>query len=149
MMKDKIKESIKAKKSHGWDLNLYRNKKKGYLGGVCAGLADDFDVDTWVVRLFTFGGFLFLGSFVVIAYIALWWFLDVRPKGEDGYEYEYDERQQSYRPKKMFKYADSANSRLRRAKEKLDDAERRVTEMERHVTSKKFDLDREFSKIRD
>ncbi|MBJ7536062.1 PspC domain-containing protein [Marinomonas transparens] len=148
-MKYKCKGNIKDKKSHGWHLNLYRNKDKGYVGGVCAGLADHFDVDAWVVRLFTFGGFLFLGSLVVMAYIALWWFLDIRPQGKDGYEYEYDERQQSYRPKKMFKYSDSANSRLRRAKEKLDEATRRVTEMERHVTSRKFDLDREFSKIRD
>lgn len=147
-MKYRCKGNIKGQQRQGWGINLYRNKEKGYLGGVCAGLADHFDVDAWVVRLFTFGGFLFLGGFCVVAYIGLWWFLDTRP-AEDTYEYEYDERQHSYRPKKMFKYSDSANVRLRRAKERLDEATRRVTEMERHVTSKKFDLEREFSKIRD
>ncbi|MFM2485032.1 PspC domain-containing protein [Celerinatantimonas yamalensis] len=139
----------KDKKSHGWGLNLYRNEEQGRIGGVCAGLADHFDVAPWVVRLFTFGSFFFLGGFVVFAYLALWFFLDVRPAGGDGYEYEYDEHQRSYRPKKMFKYSDSANSRLRRAKEKLDDVTGRVSDMERHVTSRKFDLDREFSKMHD
>ncbi len=149
-MKYKCKGNVKEKQKNGWGMNLYRNKDKGYIAGVCAGLADHFDVDTWVVRLVTFGGFLFLGGFVVIAYIGLWWFLDTKPQ-EDvyEYEYEYDERQHSYRPKKMFKYSDSANVRLRRAKDRLAEATRRVTEMERHVTSSKFDLEREFSKIKD
>ena len=149
-MKHKCTGNMQQKKQHGWDINLYRNKEKGYIGGVCAGLADHFDVDAWVVRLFTFGGFLFLGGFVVMGYIALWWFLSPRPD-VDGYDYdyEYDERQHSYRPKKMFKYSASANVRLRRAKERLDEVKGRVTEMETHVTSRKFDLEREFSKMRD
>lgn len=147
-MKYKYTGDIKQKKSKGWDINLYRNKEGGYIGGVCAGLADHFDVAPWLIRLLAFGGFLFFGSLAVIVYIALWWFLDPKPQ-KDAFEYEYDEHQRRYRPKKMFKYSDSAQSRLRRARQKLEKVSKSVTEMEKHVTSRKFDLEREFSKLRD
>lgn len=147
-MKIKCKGDFKQQKKHGWSLNLYRNRKDGYIGGVCAGLADHFDIDAWVVRLAFFGGFLFLGGFTLMVYIGLWVFLDPKPEHED-IEYEYDERQRTYRPKKMFKYADSASARLRKAKEKLDQVAASVADMERHVTSRKYDLNRQFSDLKD
>ncbi|TDO95748.1 PspC domain-containing protein [Marinomonas balearica] len=147
-MKYKYQGDFKQKKKQGWALNLYRNTQKGYIGGVCAGLADHFDIDTWVVRLAVFGGFLFLGGFTVMAYIGLWVFLDPKPDYED-IEYEYDERHHTYRPKKMFKYAESASARLHKAKEKLNTIAASVTNMERHVTSRKFDLNRQFSDLKD
>jgi phage shock protein C len=147
-MTSRFKSDIKAKQHTGWGINLYRDKDKGYIGGVCAGLAQHFDVDSWVVRLVTFGGFLFLGSFVLVGYAALWWLLAPRPQAE-SYEYEYDEQQQGYRPKKMFKYADSAKVRLQRVRERLHQVSDRVVVLERHITSKQFDLEREFSKLKD
>ena len=32
---------------------LYRNKDRAWFFGVCAGVADFFDVELWVVRLLT------------------------------------------------------------------------------------------------
>lgn len=146
-MKYRCKGNIKGHKSKGWDINLYRDKKNAYLGGVCAGLAKNFEIEPWVVRLVTFASFLFLGGVTVIVYIALWWFLDPEPD-EDSLSYEYDERTHSYRPKKMFRYSDSASVRLKRVAEKLDTVSKSVTRMEKHVTSRKFDLDREFSNLK-
>ena len=147
-MKHDNLNNIHKQRKKGWRINLYRNKKKGYLGGVCAGLAEHFEVDTWVVRLITLGGLLFLGSFTLIAYLILWWLLSPRPSS-NAYEYEYDEQHHGYRPKKMFKYADSASVRLRRARQRLQNVTQRVSDMEYHVTSKQFDLEQEFSKLRD
>lgn len=146
-MKHHCKGDIKSHKSKGWNNNLYRDKNKAYLGGVCAGLAKNFEVEPWVVRLATIASFLFLNSVTIIIYIALWWLLDPEPE-EENLTYEYDERSRSYRPKKIFRYSDSASERLKRAKEKLESVSRCVTRMEKHVTSRKFDLDREFSNLK-
>ncbi|WP_428240702.1 PspC domain-containing protein [Gynuella sp.] len=147
-MKHHRKYSLAQRKIDGWDKNLYRNTKERLLGGVCAGLADNFEVDNWVVRLVFIAGFIFLGGFTVIAYIALWVFLGKRSSGH-RVEYEYDERCRRYRPKKVFKNSDSANVRLQRVSDRLKRAVRRVEDMESYVTSRKFELDKEFAKIRD
>ena len=36
--------------------NLYRDPQKGKIAGVCAGLADYFGVETWIVRLLAITG---------------------------------------------------------------------------------------------
>lgn len=133
-------------KQSGWGINLYRNREKGYLGGVCAGLAEHFDIETWVVRLTVFAAFLFLSGFVFVAYIILW--VVLKP-GNGEVDYEYDEKRHRYTPKKMFKYSDSATTRLRRARSRINQASARIEALERHVTSKKFDLQQEFSAIKD
>ena len=60
---------------------------------------------------------------------------------------EYDERHHDYRPRKVFRYADSSSVRLRRARERLDAALGRVQAMESYVTSRQFELNKEFSRL--
>jgi phage shock protein C len=69
--------------------------------------------------------------------------------GQDPYgpEMEYDEERHDYRPKRIFRYSDSASVRLARARERMDEALRRVEAMERYVTSRRFRLNREFSRL--
>ena len=62
-------------------------------------------------------------------------------------EMEYDEDQQQYRQRSVFKYSDAPTQRLRKARERLDRALARVESMERYVTSRRYDLNREFSKL--
>lgn len=147
-MKSRYKHNFHKQRQEGWGMNLYRNTRRRYIGGVCAGLADHFEVDAWVVRLVFFASFLFMGSFAVFTYIVLWVALKSNENVED-YQYEYDEHRHQYRPKKMFKYTDSPNVRLKRVRDRMRSTTRRIEEMERYVTSRKFDLDQEFSKIRD
>lgn len=64
-----------------------------------------------------------------------------------GPEMEYDERYHDYRPRKLFRYSESASVRLARARERLDAALRRVEDMETYVTSRRFKLNREFSRL--
>ena len=49
---------------------LYRSKKDKMIGGVCAGLADYFEVDPSIVRLIW--AFLILGGVGLVAYIVCW-----------------------------------------------------------------------------
>lgn len=64
-----------------------------------------------------------------------------------GPEMEYDERYGDYRPRRMFRYSEGASVRLARARERLDAAVKRVEDMESYVTSRRFKLNREFSRL--
>jgi phage shock protein C len=150
-----------ARKSAGWGMNLYRNTREGKIAGVAAGLADYWDIAPWVVRLMWVVAFLFTGTLALWVYIGAWIFLAPRPtrrradgsyssepEYEDGeVEMEYDEKYHDYRPRKVFRYSDSSSVRLKRARERLDGALRRVENMESYVTSRQFELNRELSKL--
>ncbi|TGD75158.1 PspC domain-containing protein [Mangrovimicrobium sediminis] len=147
----------RSSKARGWGMGLYRNTRDGKIAGVCAGLADHFDIAHWVMRLVWIGGFLFTGTLALWAYVGAWILLSPQPSryGEDdiedcadiGVAMEYDERYHDYRPKRVFRYPEPSSVRLKRAREKLDATLRRVEDMESYVTSRRFDLDREFSKL--
>jgi phage shock protein C len=153
--------SFDSRRRGGWGMNLYRNTRAGKIAGVCAGLADHWDIAHWVVRLGWVGAFLFTGTLALWVYLAAWVLLSPRPtrRGEDGHyrdnagyqdvevEMEYDERHHDYRPRKVFRYSDSSSVRLQRARERLDGALRRVQDMESYVTSRQFELNKEFSRL--
>ena len=59
-------------RKNGWGIGLYRHPSDGWFGGVCAGLAEYWEVPTWVTRLSAFALFLFTGSIIFWFYIAAW-----------------------------------------------------------------------------
>jgi phage shock protein C len=150
-----------SRKSAGWGMNVYRNTREGKIAGVAAGLADYWDIAPWVVRLMWIGAFLFTGTLALWVYIAAWILMAPRPtrrSAEGSYheepeyenvevEMEYDEKHHDYRPKKVFRYSDSSSVRMQRARERLDAALRRVEGMESYVTSRQYELNKEFSKL--
>ncbi|AQA19050.1 phage shock protein C [Halioglobus japonicus] len=150
-----------SNKRGGWGMGLYRNTRDGKVAGVCAGLADHWDIAHWVMRMIWIGGFIFTGTLALWIYLAAWVLLSPRPtrRSNDSYswqepdydevevEMEYDERYHDYRPRKVFRYSESSSVRLNRARERLDAALRRVEDMESYVTSRKFKLNREFSNL--
>ena len=166
---------FRERRQHGWGMGLYRNRRDGKICGVAAGLADYWDVADWVPRLLFIGAFLFTGTLAIWAYVAGFFLLSPRPEdrssrrrrrsredadGEEapvamrsaneeafGPEMEYDERYHDFRPRRMFRYSESASVRLARARERLDAAVRRVENMESYVTSRRFKLNREFSRL--
>ncbi|MEE4143624.1 MAG: PspC domain-containing protein [Halieaceae bacterium] len=152
-----------ARKRAGWGMNLYRNTRDGKIGGVCAGLADYWDIAPWVMRLMWVGAFLFTGTLALWIYLAAWILMAPRPgrwsgdgdwrRGRNGAReeaevtLEYDERHHDYRPRKVFRYTDSSTVRLKRARERLDAALERVQAMESYVTSRQYELNKEFSRL--
>ena len=60
---------------------------------------------------------------------------------------EYDEDRQAYRKRAAFRYSEAPGARMSRAHDRVRDAERRIAAMERYVTSSRYDLDGEFSKL--
>lgn len=157
------KRRFRSRKQGGWGMNLYRNTRQGKVAGVSAGLADHWDIAHWVVRLMWVGAFLFTGTLALWAYVAAWILMAPQPSRRlaDGparqasdadyeeaeVEMEYDERYRDYRPRKVFRYSENGSTRLQRARERMDAALRRVEAMEGYVTSRRYDLNKEFSKL--
>ena len=120
---------------------LYKDPRNGRWLGVCAGIADYFDVRPGVVRLITVIGALMTGIWAVFcAYLILAFVLDRKP--EEMYERpEEDEFWRRARTKPEYTAVD-----LRR---RFEDVERRTRAMEAYVTSKRFRLDRELRGLED
>ncbi|MCT7655490.1 PspC domain-containing protein [Oceanimonas sp. NS1] len=60
-------------------INLYRDKRNGKLGGVCAGIARRLEVEPWLVRVLAITGLLFASFLTLVLYIAAWLLLDDIP----------------------------------------------------------------------
>ena len=110
---------------------LWRIPEKGKIKGVCAGIAQYFDVPVNLVRLITILAF-FLGFafFVIVGYIALTFLLDPMPA---------DCQPQKSHP--------SARELLNSIDKELAAGEQRLRAMERYVTSDTYTLRSNFRKL--
>lgn len=121
---------------------LYRDSKNGKLGGVCAGLAEYFGTEIWVIRLLVISAFLFsAGFFVALAYIAAYFILDDMPAQREWQQNIYKAHNVKM---KSWQAGDSAQQILKNVSRELDNTENNIEQMEAYVTSFTFQMDREF-----
>ncbi len=160
---------------------LMRDPERGKIGGVCAGLANYFGVETWVVRLIAVTGLIFLPSVVFPAYWIAFFVMD-KPGGSRRQQCRRRRRQrdhsrggQSFPNEKQdmqtaFEHWDGRpprrrNSRrdaspapelghrlsprrsLRHVRADFDQIELRLRRIETHITSGRYELQRELSRI--
>jgi len=114
---------------------LYRNTKDGKLAGVCAGLGDYVNVDTWIVRVAVVLGLIFFTIPTLIGYVVL--ALALKPKPVHLYvnaEEEMFWRSVTIKP-------DQTLAGLRAKFRKLD---QEIAGLESYVASREFDLNRQF-----
>lgn len=131
---------------NGYGINLFRNKQTGKIAGVCAGLADQFDISPNVVRWIFFGSLFFLGSVPILLYIVAWFLIAPRPKRVEE-AYRYDENQHRYRRKNMFDYAPKNSNRVKEAEKRMQSVMDRVSAMETYVTSRAYRINKEIDRI--
>jgi len=150
---------------------LYRNAKDGKIAGVCAGIADYFGLEVWLVRILTLTAlFLLAGSFVVVTYIAAWFILDKKPADTHG-DYKSNNSYVPHSVSAANEYAGKGwkntentdgkievKSRVWQAGEpprqaffdiqqRFRSTESRLRKLETYVTSKEFQLNREFNRL--
>jgi len=143
---------------------LYRNSSQGKIAGVCAGLADYFGWETWLVRILVVSGVLLgMGWFIVI-YIAGWFILDKKPGTLNKKDQKSQKSQSQYAAQAKHGEAELSSesikvkSRIWQAGEppkqafhdirrKFKSLEREVRVMERYVTSPEFTVSREINKL--
>lgn len=145
---------------------LYRDADRAMLGGVCAGLAGYFGLNLRVTRILTFIAFLMAMPIVVTAYLAAV-FLIPAEAGHGHRDYGETEasrvcwrsrragrtsraaRAREGRPGGYRQKADPASVRptVADVRERYRSLDKRLAELERQVTSPRFQLEQEFRKL--
>lgn len=129
-----------------------RDLDRKRIWGICAGIAPYLGLKIWVVRCIAITGLVFMPQVILPAYIIGAFVLD--PIGGSP-------RQRTRRAKRSGRRARKARAqfdtqppvmiaprtRLKTVRGTLDEAELRLRRMEQHVTSTRFELQRELNKI--
>jgi phage shock protein C len=120
---------------------FYLDKRNRKLMGVCSGIADYTGIDvTWVrvgtVLLTLFGGF----PWTVIAYFVTGWVANDRPREFDESDPEQEKFWQGVRAK--------PGRSIREVRSRFRDMDRRLADIEAHVTSPNSRLAREIDALR-
>lgn len=127
---------------------LFRDREKGKIAGVCAGIADYFHFEIWLVRVIAVSIFLLGGSgLVFVLYIALWMILDVKPKPKnEDLTVDHDLNQHNLK-QKVWQSGDSAKQALNDVANQFSALELRLQHLESHITSEQFDLKRQINNL--
>jgi len=124
---------------------LYRDPVNAKLTGVCAGLANYFEMEIWLVRILFISAALLGGTFLVLlAYFALTLMLEKPPQ---AYR-EQQQKQQSHKLKsRHWQQGESASQVMLNLTSEFEEIEQNVRNMEAYVTSNAYKVDREFKNL--
>ena len=86
---------------------LYRDEYRKKIGGVCAGLAEYFDIDVAVIRAMFLLTFIFMGT-GLMAYVVLW--IVLPKKGPAYFNSGVDYRMNPQQPYSPFENAGAAQN---------------------------------------
>ena len=117
---------------------FYRNKDRGMIAGVCAGVADYFGFNLKVARLIAVIALLAGGPAVLLIYFATVFLIPAAadPSTRSSVDDDFRRAVRSSPAQTM--------SDVKRRFQSLDS---RLARLERHVTSPKFDLDRQIRSL--
>ena len=138
---------------------LYRDRDRGRLCGVCAGLAQYYRMRLWKVRAIALVALFIVPTVMVIAYLLALMFLPNAPAYQQSSYFERSARTSQKRARSDARgagpgsFTDArwsespeapAQASVKRTKTKFQDLEARLQEMEAYVTSRRFKTDRAF-----
>ena len=145
---------------------LYRIPSQGKVAGVCAGLADYFGWETWLVRILMVSGVLFGIPWLVFLYIAAWFILDKKtantathtgagvhskPEAEvkrESASTKDDSLSESIKVKaRIWQAGEPPKQAFHDIRRKYMGLEKQLIVMERYVTSPEFTVSREINKL--
>ena len=143
---------------------LYRDADRAVIGGVCAGLARNFGLNLKVTRFLAIIAFFTAMPFAVIAYLAAVMLIPAESGRDDGAaEARYccwgmrrsgsrrqarRERRRAAKQSRMEEpVAVAAGPSLTDVRERYKRLDQRLAELEKQVTSPRFQLEQEFRKL--
>ena len=147
------------------DCTLYRDADRAMLGGVCAGLAGRFGLNLRVTRFLAFIAFLMAMPFAIIAYLAAVFLIPAESgHGQDNVEVRYccwgmrrensrrryrrsGKRNANRRPEQERPVTEPSGPSLQDVKARYKTLDQRLAELEKQVTSPRFQLEQEFRKL--
>jgi phage shock protein C len=149
--------------------SLHRDPSKGKIAGVCAGIAEYFGMEIWLVRILTLTGFFLLAPpFFFVGYIAAWFVLEKKPRGSSpksrndelanrsqhnkvhskGWHNTSEQESDKVMVKsKVWQAGEPPKQAFIDIKQRFTKNENRLRKMETYVTSSEFQLNRELSKL--
>jgi phage shock protein C len=119
---------------------FYLDKRNGKIMGVCAGIADYFGWDVTLVRAAVAVGVVMGGGSLIPAYFIVGWIADAKPNAL--YD-ESPERLEFWRDVRV-----APKRTLRDVNSQFRDADRRLRDLEYHLTSDSRQLADEIEKLR-
>jgi phage shock protein C len=131
---------------------LLRDDANGKIAGVCAGIADYFGWELWLVRIITVSAFfLGAGGLVLVLYIAAWVVLEKKSKAAFKTSTLADRSPVTEKAvevkTRLWQRGEAPRQALQHLANQFDKLELRLRSIERHVTSAKFQLNREFNNL--
>ena len=125
----------------------YRVPHEGVIAGVCAGLARRLGLETWVVRCFAMSGLVFMPQIVFPGYWVMCLVMRRATPEEADAAYGVSRGSRGHAPIAGFDRGASVRDRLRSTRSTFEAVELRLRRMEGYVTSSRYELDREMTKI--
>jgi phage shock protein C len=129
---------------------LLRDDRNGKIAGICAGIADYFGWEIWLVRIVVLSSVLLgLGGFLPVLYLAGWFVLEKKSVAEAKLGHpvtDVEERPVEVKTR-IWQRGDTPKQALAHLQQQFDHIEVRVRRIERHVTSNTFELNREFRRL--
>jgi phage shock protein C len=132
---------------------LLRDDTNAKIAGVCAGVADYFGWEVWLVRIITVSGlFLGIGGFIFVLYIAAWLVLEKKSTAElQSSRTAHVKAGGKEKPveikTRVWQRGEAPKQVLQHLSNQFNEIELRLRDMERHVTSTKFQLNKEFNNL--
>jgi len=147
---------------------LYRNPNRGKIAGVCAGIADYFGWETWLVRILVVSGVLFGMPFLIFGYVAAWFILDKTPKSTSKFQQSRNQKQkrdhsccpfpekdnslagmnESIKVKaRVWQSGEPPKQAFHDIRRKFGLLEKQLQKIEQYVTSSEFTVAREINKL--
>ncbi len=144
---------------------LYRNPINGKIAGICAGIADYFGWEVWLVRILVVSAVLFGMPFLILGYVAAWFILDKNPKVQvklskyhraGTSNYSQDERtsthdepvNESIKVKaRVWQSGEPPKQAFHDIRRKFSSLEKQLQSIEHYVTSSEFTVAREINKL--
>lgn len=134
---------------------LCRDRENGKLLGVCAGIANYYGLETWVVRLIALTGLVFLTSVTLVGYFVAALLMDPSPirrrRSRRRRRHRGRGRKNSDRSYpgdgSTDEYSWVPRQRLREVGAEFDQMELKLRRMETHVTSEHYELHRELAEL--
>lgn len=143
---------------------LYRDPSRARISGVCAGISDYFGLEVWVVRIIAVSALLFFQWPVLLAYGIAYFVLDTKPGSEKrryhgkpkrpkaraqaksnvDVEDESEAAADKATVQQVWKKGNIPGQMMRKTKNRFNDIEKRLQNMESYVTSNQFQLRKEF-----
>ncbi len=125
--------------------DLYRDPVNGKIAGVCAGLANYFGMEVWVVRILVISAFLLGGSFlVVLVYFAMTLMLEKTPQ---NYRDNVQSTREHTLKNKPWQSGQGVSELLVTLERDFGSIENKIKNMEAYVTSESFKVNREFKNL--